>query len=286
MINEKDSYCIVMEFCKGKNLLEHIQKNGKFSEEDAVKIFQQLLSVCTYLHSNGISHRDLKPENIILSSDLTAKLIDFGLASSKKSSLSTFCGSPFYASPEVLSETPYHGPSNDMFALGVILFIMVTGTLPWPTHNISLARISILGCTFSIPDYVSPQCSDLISSLIVKNPLLRLSASNALKHRWLRSISDKSKNLPPLPLLSRNHSTNFSETASTLPSLFPIQEENVLPSNQNEGVSIPSEQPIEAHHSSFFKNNFLQSASKSYAKTSKVRSSSLSYKTHTPINDA
>lgn len=95
-----------MELCSGQTLLSFINEKGRLIDQDAAKIFHQLLLVLDYLHSLGVSHRDLKPENVIVSRGLSVKLIDFGLSSTKQSVLSTFCGSISYSSPEIVQNIP------------------------------------------------------------------------------------------------------------------------------------------------------------------------------------
>lgn len=119
-----------MEYCEKGELFDYINNHGALSIDMAAKIFKQMHSAIAYLHENGIAHRDIKTENILLTKDYDAKLIDLGMANyckeSKNMMLSTFCGSPCYLSPEILSRKPYDAKSVDIWCLGVTLYVMLT----------------------------------------------------------------------------------------------------------------------------------------------------------------
>jgi calcium-dependent protein kinase len=129
---------LIMEYCNGGELFEKITKNHDkpFSEKDCANIMEKLFSAISHCHSNNIAHRDLKPENIMYASndpDSEIKLIDFGLskkAKSKKTSLETIVGTPYYVAPEVLEGK--YGFECDMWSLGVLMYILLSGYLPFP----------------------------------------------------------------------------------------------------------------------------------------------------------
>ncbi|PRP80694.1 hypothetical protein PROFUN_11653 [Planoprotostelium fungivorum] len=128
--------CIVLEYLEGIDLLDFVlsQPESRLNPTTAGKIFAQILSAVRYLHNKGIAHRDLKLENIMVDPNgENPKLIDFGLANRFEANklFRTPCGSPFYAAPEILKRQPYYGPSNDIWSLGVVLYSMMTGTIPW-----------------------------------------------------------------------------------------------------------------------------------------------------------
>lgn len=186
IVEEPVSFCIVMELCVGQTLLQMINERKFFHDKEAAKIIFQLSSVVAYLHAHGVAHRDLKPENIIISNSLSIKLIDFGSAATNISLLSMFSSSLVYSSPEIISNTPYQGSSHDMFAIGIILYVLVTGGLPWSSSNLAQTKDAILNCRYEIPVTVSPSCADLISKLLIRDPKARLSAAECLKHKWIK----------------------------------------------------------------------------------------------------
>lgn len=118
-----------MEHCPGGDLFDYIVEKGRLEEEEAFKIFQQLLSGLEFIHENGVAHRDLKPENILLDIDNNVKIIDFGLGNEYREGqmLSTICGSPCYVAPEMIRRQPYEGLKVDVWACGVILYGMLCG---------------------------------------------------------------------------------------------------------------------------------------------------------------
>jgi serine/threonine protein kinase len=129
---EKKVYYIIEEYMKYGEILEYIYLTKGFGEHYGRIIFLSLLNAIEYLHDNNIVHRDIKADNIMINSDLEIKLVDFGFANNLNiGKLNTFLGTPNYAAPELHLKIPYYGKSNDIFSLGVTLFIIVTGTLPF-----------------------------------------------------------------------------------------------------------------------------------------------------------
>ena len=134
---DKDKYYILMEFCEKGELFDLILSRRKLSEEESSYYFYQLVNGLEYIHSNNIIHRDLKPENLLLTKNNILKIIDFGLSNynSEDNLLSTPCGSPCYASPEMVSGKKYNGFTNDIWSIGIILYAMIYGYLPFENIN-------------------------------------------------------------------------------------------------------------------------------------------------------
>src|SRR6187402_891099 len=125
---------LVLEYVDNGELFEHITAKGRLDEEEAVKYFRQILSAVGYCHSFKICHRDLKPENILLTKNLDIKIADFGMAALHQSpdhKLKTSCGSPHYAAPELIKGSTYRGNGVDIWSMGVILYAMLSGELPF-----------------------------------------------------------------------------------------------------------------------------------------------------------
>jgi serine/threonine protein kinase len=184
--DEKAIY-IVMDFCAGGDLFKYIISHGKLEEPIAAVVFKQVAGAIGYCHLRGVAHRDIKPENILITEFPMVKLTDFGLCGYLKpeDKLQTFCGSPCYFAPEILSRSGYDGAKSDLWSLGVLLYVMVTGMLPWNPENESRMQKQILTADCKIPSTVSRECQDLIKGLLRVNPVERVPISRVLSHPWL-----------------------------------------------------------------------------------------------------
>lgn len=188
VLYDDNSIYLVMEYCKYGELFRYIMASGGIKEDEAKGFFSQICDGVAYIHSRNIAHRDLKPENILLDENMKPKITDFNLShiTTPKKLLSTPCGSPFYAPPEILNGESYDGCKGDMWSLGVILYMMVTGSLPWPHCNQQMLMMHIVNTEYSIPANLSSGLQSLISSLLSRNPNCRPSAITTLEHSWLK----------------------------------------------------------------------------------------------------
>ncbi|OHT02990.1 hypothetical protein TRFO_29749 [Tritrichomonas foetus] len=180
-------YYLIMEFCPNGELFQLIVGHKHLTEREARPIFKQIVEAMAYVHRMGISHRDLKPENLLIDQFGNVKISDFGLSRFVKSDglVDTPCGSPCYASPECISGKPYDGRATDMWSLGVILYAMVTGHLPWTKKAQKELFQQIRKCEYQMPSFLSKDCKEMIGSLLEKDLDKRLTAETALKHTWL-----------------------------------------------------------------------------------------------------
>ena len=186
IFESREAYFTVMEFCEGGELFNYIVSNKCLSEEKSAYFYYQLISGLEYIHSLGIVHRDLKPENLLLTHEKILKIIDFGLSNYFKNDqiklLETPCGSPCYASPEMLSGNSYDGYKIDIWATGIILFAMLCGYLPFDDKNNNILFQKILECKIKFPQKLSVDAKDLLKKILVANPDKRISIPEIKKH--------------------------------------------------------------------------------------------------------
>jgi serine/threonine-protein kinase HSL1, negative regulator of Swe1 kinase len=149
----------------------------------AIYLFHQIMSALEYCHDLNICHRDLKPENILLTKDAQVKIADFGMAALHQSpshQLTTACGSPHYAAPEILNDQPYKGSTVDIWSMGVILFAMLYGRLPFDEPDRELMLSKARRAEYKMPKHLSPEAQDFIRRILVVNPAMRIT----MKEMW------------------------------------------------------------------------------------------------------
>ena len=186
IFENKDYFFSVMEYCEGGDLFTYIIKNKYLIEEEAAFFYYQLICGLEYIHSLGIVHRDLKPENLLLTKDNILKIIDFGLSNyfkkNDKNLLSTPCGSPQYAPPEMVSGEKYDGFKTDIWSTGIILYVMLCGNFPFEDKNISILFKKIKKCKIFYPKFLSKISLDLLKKILVKNVDKRITIHEIKKH--------------------------------------------------------------------------------------------------------
>lgn len=180
---------LVMEYVQGQDLFDRITKHPqqRLTEGEARPIFRQLVSALDYCHQHNVVHRDIKPENVMLTDEGVVKLIDFGFANvfdAKAGRLETNCGSPLYASPEIVRGIPYVGPETDCWSLGVVLFAMLTGTLPFEDDALKVLYEKICRGQFACPKYLSASAVDLLRKLICVDGRHRGTMEEIRTHPW------------------------------------------------------------------------------------------------------
>jgi len=180
-------FYLIMDYCPGGELFDFLVRNGKSDEKTAAFVFYQIASALKICHESGVAHRDLKPENVLITTFPYVKLSDFGLSSYNSDVIQnqTFCGSPCYCSPECLCRIPYNGKLSDVWSLGVILYALVVGDLPWNTSNSSIMIHQIVKGSISFPVSLSENLRLLLMGMLKVNPNERLSLDEALAHPWI-----------------------------------------------------------------------------------------------------
>ncbi|KAJ4474233.1 snf 1 [Lentinula aciculospora] len=198
VINTPTDVVFVLEYAGGE-LFNYIVQNGRMEERHARRFFQQIISGIEYSHRLKIVHRDLKPENVLLDDGLNVKIADFGLSSeiSDGDFLSTSCGSPNYAAPEVIRGAVYAGPEIDVWSSGVILYVMLCGRLPFEDEDVQVLFQKIGQGTYSIPHHVSPEARSLIAAMLAVDPVKRITIPEIIEHPFFQK--DLPRYLKPLP---------------------------------------------------------------------------------------
>ena len=186
IIEDPDNYYIVMEYCKTGELFDYIVAHQYLSEEESSIFFYQLINGIEYIHSKGIAHRDLKPENLLLTENNILKIIDFGLSHEfdNINFLSTKCGSPSYAAPEIIKGEKYDGFKTDIWCCGIILYAMVCGYLPFEGETNKILFKNIAECNPEIPDYLSKECQELIKNILKEQPTERITIEEIKKSKF------------------------------------------------------------------------------------------------------
>ncbi|XP_028381046.2 sperm motility kinase 3A-like [Phyllostomus discolor] len=182
----EDQYFLFVEHLSGGDLATYLQKHGACTEEEARTIFRQLVSALHHCHEKGFAHRDLKPENILLDADNNVKLADFGLSKEFwKCKLTSFCGTMWYVAPEILSSEPYDGQRVDIWSLGVVLYQLVTGKLPFEGGNFWEVQARVLTGHFLLPHFLSEECQHLLQNIMTLDPAQRPTLDAIIKDPWV-----------------------------------------------------------------------------------------------------
>ncbi|GIZ00343.1 NUAK family SNF1-like kinase 1 [Caerostris extrusa] len=209
VFENKDKIVLVMQYASGGELYDYLSEKKVLADLEARRIFRQIAAAVYYCHKNKICHRDLKLENILLDEKGNAKIADFGLSNvfDEKNLLNTYCGSPLYASPEIVKGVPYYGPEVDCWSMGVLLYTLVYGAMPFDGSNFKKLVTQI-----SEGDYFEPKnksnASDLIRKLLTVNPSKRATIVDICVDYWvnlgyehsLLQVAEDMANLTPVRL--------------------------------------------------------------------------------------
>ncbi|KAM8915294.1 MAP/microtubule affinity-regulating kinase 3a isoform 2-T2 [Spinachia spinachia] len=189
VIETERTLYLVMEYASGGEVFDYLVAHGRMKEKEARAKFRQIVSAVQYCHQKHIVHRDLKAENLLLDADMNIKIADFGFSNefTMGNKLDTFCGSPPYAAPELFQGKKYDGPEVDVWSLGVILYTLVSGSLPFDGQNLKELRERVLRGKYRIPFYMSTDCENLLKRFLVLNPSKRGTLEQIMKDRWINA---------------------------------------------------------------------------------------------------
>lgn len=207
VIDSQRTLYLVMEYASGGEVFDYLVAHGRMREKEARAKFRQIVSAVQYCHQKQIIHRDLKAENLLLDSEMNIKIADFGFSNEfvPGQTLDTFCGSPPYAAPELFKGLRYEGPEVDIWSLGVILYTLVSGTLPFDGNNLKELRERVLRGKYRIPFYMSTDCENLLKKFLVLNPLKRASLETIMKDKWM-NVGYEDDELKPFIEPKQNYS--------------------------------------------------------------------------------
>ena len=188
--NEKYVF-FVMEYASNGDLLDYLKKKIILSENDSKYLFFQICSGLKFIHKKHIIHRDIKLDNILLDNNYKCKICDFGVSRIMKKDeyITEQCGTPAYLAPEIIRDLGYKNLKADIWSLGILLFSIVTGNMPFKANSIDSLQKKILKGKFDFGDSeISEECRDLVKKMLVVDPFKRIGIEEILEHKWLAEI--------------------------------------------------------------------------------------------------
>jgi hypothetical protein len=225
---------LVLEYCPGDELYNYLLRHGPLPVEKAQRIFAQLVGAVAYVHSKSCVHRDLKLENILLDKHENVKLCDFGFTreyEGKASYLQTFCGTVCYSAPEMLKGEKYAGEKVDVWSLGIILYALLAGELPFDEDDDQVTKTRILNEGPNFNDKFPGDATSLISALLSKRPFHRPSLTDILAHPFLGGFGPEQQAIlqkpRPLPFTTALEKTTLQRMKSAGVNIDHVME-NVL----------------------------------------------------------
>ncbi|KAJ3177047.1 Map microtubule affinity-regulating kinase [Gaertneriomyces sp. JEL0708] len=203
VMETEDECFVVMEYAQGGELIEYIASRGHLTEKEARRCFRQIISAMDHCHMANVVHRDLKLENLLLNAERNILISDFGLGrtfqNDSEELMKTFCGTPNYAAVELISGIPYVGVKSDIWAMGVVLYVMMTGHPPFIGENISALYSKIKAVDYRCPDYFSQPLRDLLKKILMKDPKKRIDMDGLRSDPWVNFEEPE----PPLRIMPK-----------------------------------------------------------------------------------
>ena len=210
-IYESQNYIyLITEYCSGKDLIDKIVRKKRFSEEEALIIFFQLLDAFTYMHKMNICHRNIRTEHILFDKNNKPKIVGFGYSSfyEKNKKIKGAYGSLLYACPEMIDEKPYNPELADVYSLGVVLYVLICGYLPFCDEDNNRNKILISEGKIEFPKEMSNKLKDLLRHMLDKNPEKRYTFQKIIKHPWIKPYNE----------------SFFSQGINIYKTIFPVDE--------------------------------------------------------------
>ena len=205
---------IVMEYVKGYNLSTYLKRknSGKLTEDEAKVIFRQIVNGISYCHKYSVAHRDIKLDNILVNEYGGVKIIDFGFSTCipNNKKVKMFCGTPSYMAPEIILRTSYSGPPADIWALGILLYSILSASFPFQATNNKELYEKIIAGRFDYPPNFSSSLRLLMSNMLQVDPMKRITAEGILMSEWLNDIPKRSHSKPKT-LVKINTEHSFSK---------------------------------------------------------------------------
>ncbi|XP_030974157.1 CBL-interacting serine/threonine-protein kinase 1 [Quercus lobata] len=191
VLASKTKIYMVLEYVTGGELFDRIASKGKLKEDEGRKLFQQLIDAVSYCHTKGVFHRDLKLENVLVDAKGNIKISDFGLSALPQhfrddGLLHTTCGSPNYVAPEILANRGYDGATSDIWSCGVILYVILTGYLPFDDRNLAVLYQKIFKGDAQIPKWLSQGAHNMIKRILDPNPVSRITMAGIKADEWFK----------------------------------------------------------------------------------------------------
>lgn len=180
---------IAMEFAAGGDLLQYVKERQRLSEEEARPLFRQVVEGALAIHNSGILHRDFKLDNLLLdSAQKEVKICDFGVSRfmRKGQKVNEQCGTPAYIAPEIIAEHGYEGFYSDIWSLGVCLYALVSGAVPFKAGSLKELHKLVLVGRYPMPEGLSREVKDLIGRMLHLVPTRRIKLEEVLRHQWLQ----------------------------------------------------------------------------------------------------
>ncbi|XP_060928827.1 serine/threonine-protein kinase SIK2 isoform X2 [Limanda limanda] len=240
VMETKNMLYLVTEYAKNGEIFDYLAKHGRLSEPEARRKFWQILSAVEYCHNRNIVHRDLKAENLLLDGHMNIKIADFGFGNffQPGEPLATWCGSPPYAAPEVFEGQQYEGPQLDIWSMGVVLYVLVCGALPFDGPTLPVLRQRVLEGRFRIPYFMTEDCEHLIRRMLVLDPSKRLSVAQIKEHKWMAlDIPVQRPVLYQQPLSAEAGVGEYSEQVLRLMHSLGIDQHKTIESLQNKSYN-------------------------------------------------
>ncbi|XP_006890829.1 PREDICTED: serine/threonine-protein kinase SIK2 [Elephantulus edwardii] len=240
VMETKNMLYLVTEYAKNGEIFDYLANHGRLNESEARRKFWQILSAVDYCHGRKIVHRDLKAENLLLDNNMNIKIADFGFGNFFKSGelLATWCGSPPYAAPEVFEGQQYEGPQLDIWSMGVVLYVLVCGALPFDGPTLPILRQRVLEGRFRIPYFMSEDCEHLIRRMLVLDPSKRLTIAQIKEHKWmLVDVPVQRPSLYPQGQENEPSIGEFNEQVLRLMHSLGIDQQKTIESLQNKSYN-------------------------------------------------